>query len=205
MTVVVGCGLVAGCEKSRRVVDTSVLVVQPGVGISNVCEVGMTFSQIRRAAGDATTHGIYDDSVSWRRLESGGRGLFVLVPSLAAIAPIGENQPTALIEFYVRPYQASMIPGLEIREPFRGKLGDRLSFKNRPVSKPEVEGVFGSVGQVAANPAEALEFRKKGERFIQQRGNGVEELWYPDKGVAVVCTSNVVTSFQVFRARGTNR
>lgn len=203
MVVLVGCGLLSGCQKSPTILDNSNLVVQPGRGISNLCEVGMTFSQIKRATSDASSHGVYDDSFSWRRLESSGRGRFVLVPSLAAIAPIGENQPTAFIEFYVSPYRAPLIPGLEVREPFRGKLGSSLSFKDRPVSKMAVENVFGSIGQVATNTAEALEFRKKGERFIQKRSDAVEEAWYPDKGITFVFESNVVTSFRVFRASET--
>ena len=205
ITVLVGGGLVLGCQKSPTAIDNSALVVQPGLGISNFCEVGMTLSQIRRANGKTTTHGIYDDSLSWRRLESWGRGRFVLVPSLAAIAPIGENQPVPLIEFYVQPYRAPMIPGLEVREPFRGKLAGDLSFKDRAVGKQEIERAFGSVNQVATNAAEALEFRKKGSRFTHRISDGVEELWYPDKGVAFLLRSNVVASFQVYRASRTNR
>ncbi len=205
IAVLVGCGLVLGCQKPPKVLDNSALVVQPGRGISNLCEVGMTFSQIKSATGGATTHGIYDDTFSWRRLESWGRGRFVLVPSLGAIAVIGENQPTAFIEFYVRPYRAPMIPGLDVREPFRGKLGSSLSFKDHSVSKMDVESVFGSGSQVVTTAAAALDFRKKGERFTHQRGAAIEELWYPDKGVAFVLTSNVVTSFQIYTAIGTNR
>jgi hypothetical protein len=98
-----------------------------------------------------------------------------------------------------------MIPGLEIREPYRGKLAGDLSFKDRAVGKQEIERAFGSVNQAATNAAEALRFRKKGSRFTRGLGDAVEELWYPDKGVAFVLRSNVVASFQVFRASGTNR
>lgn len=199
------CGLMLACQKSPKVIDSSNLVIQPGLGISNLCEVGMTFTEIKKATGDATTRGSHYDPF-WRRpLGTWGRGDFVLVPSLGVIAPIGENQPTAAIWFYVRPHREPLISGLEIDNPFRGKLGDNLSFKDRPVGKLEVEKVFGSVSEFATNGAHALEFRKKGERFCERLRDSVEELWYPDQGVAFRLTSNVVTSLRVFKASGTNR
>src|SRR5688572_13808898 len=95
IAVVLVCGLVLACRKPPKVFDNSNLVVQPGLGISNVCQIGMTFAQIKRATGDATTHGRHYDSFWKRPLGSWGRGDFVLVRSLGAIAAIGADEPTA--------------------------------------------------------------------------------------------------------------
>jgi hypothetical protein len=191
--------LVVGCHPSLEPVDTSDLVVQPGRGITNLCELGMSFSEIKQAAGGATTHGIYDDSLSWRRLESWGRGRFACFPSLGAVAPIEDDQPIAMIEFYVQRYRALMVPGLEVRNPFRGSLGESISFKDGSVDRFAIEGAFGTSSLISTNAAEALQFRKQGQDFVLQRGGGEEEVWYPKKGVAFVLVSNLVMSFQVFK------
>jgi hypothetical protein len=200
-----GLVLVYGCQRSPTVLDNSNLVVQPGVGISNLCGLGMTFAQIRKTTGDATTHGIHYDGFWRRRRGSWGHGPSVLIPSLAAITDVGEDQPISSISFHLRPYRAPLIPGLEIEKPFRGKLGSSLSFKDSPTAKLEIEKIFGPVSQVASNGAEALAFRQKGERFGRQRRDSVEELWYPDKGIAFVFETNVLTSFRVYKPIGTNR
>jgi hypothetical protein len=205
IAIVVVCGFLLACQKSPTVSDNSSLVVEPGWGISNLCEVGMTFAQLKKATGDATTRGSHYEPFWKRRLETWGRGDFVLVPSLAAIAVIGENQPAAFITFCVQPYEAKLIPGLEVRRPFQGSLGDKLSFKDRTISRVEVERAFGTVSSVATNGAQALAFRVKGDRFVEQLRDAVEEVWYPDHGVAFQFTSNVVTSFTVYTATATNR
>ena len=195
----------SGCQKAPAITDNSAIDVQPGYGISNVCEIGMTFSQIKKANGDATAHGIYDGTFSWKRLESSGRGRFMLVPSLGAIAAIGNDEPLSLVEFYVWPHKDRSISALEVHTPFRGKLGNKLSFKDGTVSKMDVETIYGNVIQVATNAATALAFRRKGEPFIHDRGNSVEEIWYPSKGVAFGFVTNVVKSFWIYKPIETNR
>ncbi len=205
LALALGLVFMLGCQKSPTIADNSAIVVQPGVGIANVCEIGMDFSQIRMATGDATTQGIYDGSLSWRRLASHGRGRFMLVPSLGAIAAIGIDESISLVEFYVRPHKEKIVSGLEVSTPFRGSLGKLLSFKDSVVSNRQVETIFGSVTQVATNAAEALVFRRNSQAFVHRRGDGVEEIWYPTRGVAFVFETNVVTSFQIYKPTGTNR
>ncbi len=202
LAVVPGLFLFFGCQKAPTITDNSVIVVQPGLGVSNICELGMSFSQIQKATGDATKHGIYDGSWSWKRLSSPGRGEFVLVPSLGAIAATGNDEPVSLVEFYVQPHKEKLILSLEVSKPFRGSVGARISFKDAAVSNQQVEAIFGITSRVVTNAAEALVFRRKRQAFVHGRGNGVEELWYPTEGVSFVLKSNVVTSFQIFKPTG---
>lgn len=203
LILMVGC-LMVGCRKAPTILDNSVIVVQPGVGISNLCELGMTFSQIKKRIGGASTHGYYDNTFSWRRFTDGRRGRFALIPSLGAVAPLGNGEPVAYVTFFLRPYRDSQFPGLNVLEPFQGKLNNGLSFKDRTVSKVEVEKLFGNVSKVATNAAEGTQLRLKGQRFSYLRGDNSEDLWYPEQGISFNLASNVVTSFQVFKARGTN-
>lgn len=162
----------------------------------------MTFSQIEELTGDATVHGIYDHKGFWRRLKNRGRGRVVVIHSLGAIAPLNEDTPISSITFYVRPYRAPMSPVLDVRIPFQGKLGNKLIFKDSDISKTDVERVFGDISEVAKDPAEGVQFRVKGQPFRYQRSESVEEIWYPEQGISFVLMSNVVTSFQILKARG---
>jgi hypothetical protein len=202
VAVMPGLLLLFGCQKAPRITDNSVIVVQPGLGVSNICEIGMSFSQIQRATGDATKHGIYDGSWSWKRLSSLGRGEFVLVPSLGAVAATGSDEPVSLVEFYVQPHKEKLIPALEVSKPFRGSLGTSISFKDAAISNQQVETIFGTTSRVATNAAEALAFRRSSQSFVHRRGERIEELWYPSAGMAFVLKSNVVTSFQIFKPTG---
>lgn len=195
-------GLASGCRESPVFTDSAVVFVSPGRGATNLCEVGMKYSEVRKATRDATRHGLRNGS--WTQVLNHQRGTFALVPSLGAIASIGEDQPISIIEFYVRPFREQLIPGLEIRHPFRGKLGG-LSFGDGPVEKAQVEAIYGRATHTITNAGDSLDFRRNGEAFLLRPPNGIEEQWYPAMGVAFTFETNVVRSFQVFRPAGTNQ
>jgi hypothetical protein len=197
--VVTAVLLVAGgCERTGVNWDNSQVAVFPGLGVSNVCEVGMTYRQIQTASPDASTHGLRDrtgNQGSWVD------GRFALIPSLGAITFLGTNQPASIIEFHVRPHSGELISGLEVRNPFRGRIGNILSFKDHSVGGQEVEAAWGSVTHTATNDQGTFDLIRWGERFRLSRTASVEEIWYPQAGIAFVLESNVVSSFKVFQMR----
>jgi hypothetical protein len=150
LTFLLICVLISGCGKSAgpspAITDTSKLVVQPGRGIPKVCEIGMSFNDVRKVTGDASKHGIYDrDRFSLRRLT---QEKFVLVPSLGVIGVPERKGSLPLLTFYVQPYDSSItIPGLKVTNPFRGSIGTNLSFSSNTVSRKDVEMNFGVVIQ----------------------------------------------------------
>jgi hypothetical protein len=187
-----------GCNRPGVGRDNSQMVVTPGLGISNLCEIGMNFTQIQAASPDARTYGLggrIGSQNSW----SDGR--FALIPSLGAITFLGTNEPVGIIEFYVRPDRGGIITGLEVREPFRGRIGSVLDLRDHRVSGQDVATAFGSVAHIATNAQASIELLKRGECFRLSRTASVEEIWYPQAGIAFVLESNVVHSCKVFPKR----
>ena len=185
---------ISGCSDSSgsRVVvsDSTNVVVEPGRGVSNVCEVGMTYEQIKRATDDASMHG------------SAGSQC-VLVPGLGAIANLDNRARVESVLFFVRPYDSSSTaPGLVITRPFCGSLGDRLSFGG-PIRKNQIEAAFGEIRQGITNSEATISYVsvdtiKKGEPLFVRHGEK-EELYYPQHGLRFVLEGDAVVSFGVSR------
>ena len=190
--------LSSGCSKSTgtapRITDSSTLVVQPGRGIPDVCEIGMSFAELQRATGDATTHGMYDrERWSFKKLT---HDRFVLVSSLGVVGVPEQKGVLPLLTFHVQPYDSSAtIPGLVVTQPFRGHLGSHLSFSNRIVSREDVELAFGAVTQSLTNFADFPRLPDTNQPF-SFRG---EKLYYRRLGLIFTLKSNTVTDFSVYR------
>ena len=197
---VVGLAVLVNCSPSPTIADNSSIVVQPDCGVTNVCELGMTYEQVRRATGDATIHSLSKDARSWNPW---GHGQIVLIPSLGAVSYLGANGPLSEISFKVRPVVVA--PQLQIQQPFRGKLAQVLSFDGGPVGRTEVEARFGGTDRTATNITEVIELRKHPQAFDWKGSDGRGFLWYPTRGVAFEFESNILTSFQIYKAIGTNR
>jgi len=170
------------------------IVVEPGRGVPKVCEVGMNFAAIRKATGEASTHGLYDrDLWSLKRLT---QQRFVLVPSLGAIGVPEQKGGVPLLTFYVHQYDSSITsPGLVVTRPFRGGLGSQLSFSNHVVSRKEVEAAYGPVRQDVTNYAQVLPLADKSQPF-SFRG---EKLHYPRLGLSFDLQNDAVISFSVWK------
>jgi hypothetical protein len=185
------------CSKSTptRITDTSTVVVEPGRGIPKLCEVGMSFSQIKRAIGEGSTHGLYDrDRWNLKRLT---QEKFVLFPSLGVIGVPEQKGGLPLLTFYVQPYDSSITsPGLTVTRPFRGRLGSHLSFSNHVVSRREVEVAFGVVTQGLTNSSQSLDHIDKTQPYFNRRGNE-EELYYYHLGLRFSLRDDAVSSFSV--------
>jgi hypothetical protein len=161
----------------------------------------MTFSQIQKANRDATTHGWNDGSWSLKRWKDRWTtGRFALIPSLAAVTYLGTNQPVSSIDFFVWPHFGEPIAGLAVRNPFRGKVTDKLSFKDGPVTKLAVEAVFGKITRIATNGNEASSLELQGIPFLRERADGDVELCYSSQGVSFTIKTNAVVAFTVFKA-----
>jgi hypothetical protein len=192
VTVAPGCG--KSTATGARISDSSTLVAQPGRGIPKVCEVGMSFADLQKATGDASTHGLYDrDRWSLKKLT---HERFVLVPSLGVIGVPERKGALPLLTFYVQPYDSSItIRGLTVTNPFRGRLGSQLSFSNHIVSRKEVETAFGPVTQDLTNYADFSSLPDKTQPF-SFRG---EQLIYGRLGLDFYLKTNVVTGFSVYK------
>ena len=150
--------LMGGCQKqsvSAPPPDTSQVIVIPGLGISNRYEVGMTFSKIKNSFPDAIS----------RRSAWGKYSTAMLVPSLGAGSFLGEDKPVSHINFHIETYKAEMYPDLEIRTPFRGRLGDEFNFGEKIVSGQDVEAVYGPVLKRVLAGGEGLKFLQQADPF----------------------------------------
>jgi len=97
-------------------------------------------------------------------------GQFVFVPSLGMIAFLGTNQPISTMEFYVQPHLTEKIPGLQVHNPFRGRLEDKLDFGYSAISRQQVESHYGVITSVASNQSENIEYYKAGRPFCCKAG-----------------------------------
>lgn len=189
--------LVGGCQEQSVSVpppDNSQVMVIPGLGISNRYEVGMTFSQIKNSFPDAIA----------RRSAWGKYSKSMLVPSLGAASFLGEDKPVSHINFHIDPFKVEMYPDLEIRTPFRGRLGNEFNFGEKSVSGQDVEAVYGPVLKRVLVAGDGLKLLQQGDPFSRSNRVNEETWYYPARGLAFDIKSNHVTSFQVFRPTATN-
>jgi hypothetical protein len=188
-----GCGKSAG--PTPRIADRSKIVVQPGRGVPKVCEVGMSFAEIRKATGEASTHGLYDrDRINLKRFT---HGRFVLVPSLGVIGIPEQKGVIPLLTFYVQPHDSSItMPGLVVTRPFRGSIAGGLSFSNHVVNRKEIETAFGVVTQGLTSSTQSLDSLDKTRPFFNRRGSH-ETLYYHHLGLSFDLENDTVTSFSV--------
>jgi hypothetical protein len=154
----------------------------------------MSFAAIKRATGEASTHGLYDrDRWSLKRLT---QERFILVPSLGAIGVPEQKGGVPLLTFYVQQYDSSITsPGLVVTRPFRGSLGSQLSFSNHVVSRKQVEAALGPVTQDVTNYAQVLPLADRSQPF-SFRG---EKLHYPRLGLSFALKNDAVISFSVWK------
>lgn len=189
------------CLPSGSKIHSSSVTVFPGIGIPNTCAIGMTFSQIQAATGDADTHSAADNvwfsRAPWNWW---GNGRFVLVPSLAAVAWVGKNEPVTAVTFYTTTNQEPVVPKLSITNPFLGIIEPNLSFAMGPVTRAQVEVVFGRAVPVF-NETDARRLLSNGTAYVFTN-NASTELAYPQQGITFVLVSNVVNRFVVYRKVG---
>ncbi|MBM3859467.1 MAG: hypothetical protein FJ395_07445 [Verrucomicrobia bacterium] len=176
--------ILLGCSPALMSARNSPPTVQPGRGVRQVCEVGMTVQQVGKRSTGVTT-----------------RAGFIIVPSVGAVGLIGARKEKERIEnitFYATPYVHGVIPGLEIRVPFRGTVDRRLSFEQGGVSRKDVETAFGVISNYAPNLRAIIPFANAARPYWYNDPVGSEVLYYPNKGIHFNIVSNEVTSFTVF-------
>ena len=187
----------SGCSDRPVITDNSTVVVQPGLGISNVCAVGMTYEQIRKATGDAALveqgPWSFKRLIPWRRKDR-----FVFVPSLCARIPFASGRINYWITFQVTTNDWNQIP-------FRGRIGEKLSFKDGPVSRAQVEAALGPIKTnfTSANPFPNIYLAR--EPFAIERGQGLVNLFYTRLGLYITLSNNVVTEFSTMTVFPSNQ
>jgi hypothetical protein len=189
-------GVLVGCNRAPRPTDSRAVMLQPGRGMTNACEIGMTTKQVARMFGDTSFHGINDDAgLSNRGIES----RFMLIPALGAIAVFDEHDQISHLNFHTRNYRHPVITGLVIGAPFRGRLGANLDFGTGRVTRAEVEAAFGNLERGSTNAADYGAMRMAREPFWINAASGGEELWYEKNGVTFNLRSNEVVAFSIYR------
>jgi len=188
-----------GCKRQPVIGDNSKVVVQPGRGIADICEVGMTLKQMQKATRDVTTHGVRDREWFWKRWNVSRHSL---IQSLGAIAPIETDGKIETICFHVVKFDSEVtMKGLSITNPFRGKISDKLSFDRGPINRGEVESQFGRVDHVVTNLWDGVPIAIRGEPFLFQASDGSARIYYRHKGIDFEIESNIVTSFWIYAVR----
>lgn len=193
-TVFLAVGVLSGCIAPDAVTDTRNLVVTPGRGLPGFCEVGMSLSEVESATHDVHTHGVNDDWRPWGRWKT---GRFGLIPSLGVVIFLERSQPLKHFEFHVQAYKSQTIPAINITRPFKGRIESGPSFSQASVTKKEVESFFGEL-PVDTNATAYVTHAESHRPFCWKRADGVEELWYFDRGITFIVQSNAVTSFRIY-------
>lgn len=179
--------------------DNSKLTITPGVGISNILELGMTIKEVDRATGDLT----------FNKLEAFSRFLsqniwIVRVPSLGATwSQKSETARVEFIYFYVNSKMIREAPDISSLSRFRGKMSGGLSFeKDGGVTKADVIKVLGEPKHtiLPSDPDDMIsEWTKVGEPFVCQNDPDTEAIFYPGQGVCLTLHGNRVVAVEIYK------
>ena len=186
------CLAVGGCSYPAYT-DTRALTIFPGVGISNVVEVGMTLREIRRSTHDVVVRG------SDARVD---------VPSLGATVSLNARDRVwdVIWDVYfgtnLSPY-ADSSPSIAIPS-FRGHVAGGLSFATETgVAREAVIRAFGEPVQSMEGTASLHSLQPlldKGVSVSLREGN-FEQLFYPDLGITFQLFRGIVCALAVQHPR----
>jgi hypothetical protein len=123
------------------------------------------------------------------------------VGAIAHVPSGNTNDPIATITFYTKAYNIGVIPGIEIRSPFRGTVSTGLSFEKGPVSRREVEANLGVIDNYATNLQTIAPFARVARPYWWKTPWGTEDLAYPNQGISFSIKSNEVISFEIYPAK----
>ena len=199
---------VAGCCDHERRLDTSSLVITPGMGISNVLAVGMNRKDIASVVPDLSVISSPNVRMPWA--ENTGQRLPWQSPdryegrsAMLGARFHGDWDPSTpidgFIEFYVRP------PKEDPDFCFTGSLASGLIFgRNVRVHRDDVIQYFGDP-MVSADPqvTNFLLYWSSGTSYSvtnsMQDGSTSELLYYPTNGIMFRLEGDEVVRVSVFR------
>jgi len=182
------------CGCSRPVYnDSSGLTITPGVGISNIVEIGMSRSAIRNATRDL---------VPIRKQKKNG----YRVPSLGLVVFLDENDNVYTIDAVVDLSRHHETSPTRILTPFCGKISGGISFHNeKSVCRTDIVRVFGEPLHPMGNQKD---FDIKTYAYINKlsdQGKSYskyedwrESLCYPDKGIFINIDDGTVSGFRLY-------
>ena len=190
--VVLAALLLSSCRQQPEPLTHGAIVVQPGRGVPDVCELGMTLTQLRRLSPGVTVY-----TLGKRGYRSAA---FIVIPSMGAVATIpsgNKRESISCIDFHTKVYEHGAMPGVEIRAPFKGWLGDRLTFSGGPVTSRDVESAFGVVSNSIPNFEDRARAAGDGQPYRWTTPWGTEQLVYIGTGLLFELQSNEVVRFSV--------
>jgi hypothetical protein len=195
--VIPGVGLLAswlaGCGRSPQVVHVRDATILPGRGLTNVCEVGMTYGRVSKLFCDSR---ISKSSEIGRVVGEDSR--FLTVPALGVTGVIQTDDTLSHIMFHTVPFQHPDLRGMRIETPFQGRLGERLDFGKEAVSRANLEAALGTLSHGSTNPSDYAALWVERKPFWISRGSAREDICYENLGVTFMLKSNRVTSFTVY-------
>jgi hypothetical protein len=201
ITVLAACLLAVGCSRPVRT-DPAVMVIHPGVGVSNVVAIGMTVADMHRASPDLE-HEREPTRFPWEKPNwHGGR-----IPSIGAQfsgSYTGQGKPyQGFINFHI------VAPSNEPSFQFQGSLAPGLSFADgQTVRRPEVVDTFGSPEKTIdqSQATNMIPYMMAGIDFAMlcptKDGSRTELLYYPTQGVMFDLKNDTVTRVAVFPKQG---
>jgi len=191
-----GICFVFGCSHPRQPVDSRSIVIYPGRGVPDLCEVGMSLSALRKKNA-TTTHGSY--KINGMR--------FILVPSLGAVVPIEKRDKSVRsITFNTAPFDNPEPVRMKLDTPFRGTLEPGVSFAEMDVDVDEVTKALGEPAHTFVLPSSPQPEDYPTPQYIEEvqaagswfyRHPSIDTLMYFHRGITFSFKSNSVMRFTV--------
>lgn len=176
-------------EKTR---ESTQLVIQPGIGIQHVCEIGWTEQRIRKTI--ESVHVYHIEGEDWSSERS------VILTELGIICHVPSGKKDDLIEKITVHLSNSATHGVRL-EAFHGRIGQGLMSAEPPIRTASVLEHFGVITNQADNVQAILPYAQVALPYRWVTPWGVEQLAYPNLGITFNLRSNTVESVEVYAAK----
>jgi hypothetical protein len=193
------CGFLVSCSQSKYV-DSSALILEPGIGIANVVAVGLTLSDVKEATGDLTIEK-YEPN-EYRKYTM----FEAYTPSLGAELTVYEktDNPINSVTFWADPAVLATNDPRRSFSPFCGTLSCGISFeKPRSVRRADIIKAFGEpLNSIDATDPERSRTHSPIDRLHSLWAKGqstsiasmdeTESINYPELGIEFVLDHGIV-------------
>ena len=190
----VTCILLIGCQRDDDV-DHANLMLQPGVGIKGVVELGFSIP-------DTSKHFRKHDVIS----DASGH---ILIPAIGFSGYVYKgNRQLAFLRFDVAPMP---LGGNKWTQPFTGRLPNGITFSTGDVFRSQIEAAFGKpkhIVEFRGDRSEEYVFAHKqfellfrtGEPVEYFTGKSISQIHYQTSGIAFNIETGCVYSIMIYPA-----